>query len=289
MTATTSTGPSRRSIGVGILGVVVAIGLVLAGIAAGTWPAGGGAVVLLGAALVGLVGLALALRAPDRPTIAGEVGLGGTAILAALALVQAVQGIATLLAPVPSIELPGAALGVGVGLAAIVGLAGAGRGRALRRLIADPWRRGDGGVRIAIAGGVLEVVAWLALVGLSGTFGIGFAARDPLPALGLALALLAVLLVTSITVGVVRDRFDGLPALVAVLPAAGAVGIAVYQFSAFVDALQRTQGELFDAVDTVSFYGHLAAVAVVALGVLVAAVGSFRGRRAVRTSGRASV
>jgi hypothetical protein len=285
--AGTSTAAAGRRGGrvVAPAGAVALVALAVAGIVAGAWPIEGVAVVVIVAAAV-VLGARL-IGGSDG--LAAELGLAAATTAFVLAAIQAVQGAVSITTPAREVDGLEAGLGIGLALAAAVAVAGVAGRRVLGRLFADAWRGVSGAVRIVIAASLLEIAAWLSLVAFSGAFGIGFTPPaqvryDPLPAYGLAGAILAVLVVRW-TAPRLDVRLPVPAAWVAIVPAAGAVWAAITVFDQFRIVAAAFPGR-FNELDTISLNLHLVAVALIAVGVLAEAV--LEARRRMQGADRVS-
>lgn len=281
-TATAARGGARI---VAITGAVALIALALVGIVAGAWPIEGVAIVVIVAAAV-VVGSEFV---GGSESLASELGLVAATTALVLTTIQAVQGVVWLTTPAREVDGLEAGLGIALALAAVVAVAGVAGRRVLGRLFADAWRGASGAVRFVIAASLLEIAAWLSLVAFSGAFGIGFTPPaqvryDPLPAYGLAAAILAVLVVRW-SAPRLDVRLPVPAAWIAILPAAVAVWAALTVFDQFRTVDAAFPGR-FSEVDAISLNLHLVAVALIAAGVVAEA--ALEALRRIRPAGRVS-
>jgi hypothetical protein len=226
-------------------------------------------------AVLASAGIGFGVIAADRFAMAGrffapaDVATAASAIMIATASIQAVQGFDALTEPRLGTDGVDALLGVGLLAAGIVAAIGLLDSRPFGRLVSGPWGRAGLATRLAIAAVLLELGAWLVLVGLTDNFGIGFgAAADPRSAYGIAAFVSAALLLRP------AGRYLPPPAwaaTVALAPLAVVVAVAAGQFDAIRAVLALPDGGLrFGSIDSIALYAHFAAVGLLVGGVVLA-------------------
>jgi hypothetical protein len=240
--------------------VILVLGLVV-----GAWDFTGYALVVLLAAIVGLV---IAFVASPSASESWPVPARDVALLAGVVMsVLSVLAVLELVFDLDDIDDRGGVLGailtIGLGAASLVVFVGALMARRGTDLVGAAARRSDRGTRLALAGLGLDLVAWLIMLTIS-VYALGQTSS-----FGIAASVLAVLI---LVLGSDPNGAWRIP-----IPAAWiAVGLSLVAVIALVDQFGQynriNERVGLEALDSILFFAHAIAVLVILAGSVLSAV-----------------
>jgi hypothetical protein len=248
-------------------GSAAAVVILLLGAIVGAWALDGYALLVLVLAVIALVIGYLAAttdRADGWPVPQRDLVLAAGIVMVVISTLNLVETLFDL----DQIDderggIIGLILTILLVVAAVVTLVGGLRTRPVTRVASDTVRHGERGIRLALGGLAIDLVAWLVMLSVS-VYALGSTSS-----FGLAAGLLAVLV---LVLGADRDGGWKIP-----IPAAWiAVGLAIIATLTLLDqfgqynAVNERYG--LDAIDSIAFFAHAIGTLLILGGAVLAAI-----------------